>query len=230
MHEDFSDLVSMWERLTTRYAERPLFGEKKGASGWVWKTYAEVAGQVDAFRAALGSLGVGPGDRVALISDNRLEWAIVVHATLGLGAAYVPMYESQTKEDWAYILRDSGAKVVFGATREIVSSLDQAKPGIATLEHVCGFDLDASDARSFAALFAKGKAAAKLKAVKPSPDEPAGFVYTSGTTGEPKGVVLTHKNFCANVNGLTPLFPLSSDDRSLSFLPWAHAFGQTGEF
>jgi long-chain acyl-CoA synthetase len=229
MHEDFSDLVSMWERITTRYAERPLFGEKR-ASGWTWKTYAQVAAEVDAFRAALASLGVGPGDRVALISDNRLEWAIVVHATLGLGAAYVPMYESQTKEDWAYILRDSGAKVVFGATREIVSALEEAKPGITTLEHVCGFDLDASDARSFAALFSKGKAAAKVPAVRPSPDEPAGFVYTSGTTGEPKGVVLTHKNFCANVNGLTPLFPLTSDDRSLSFLPWAHAFGQTGEF
>jgi long-chain acyl-CoA synthetase len=229
MHEDFSDLVSMWERITTRYAERPLFGEKR-ASGWVWKTYAQVAAEVDAFRAALASLGVGPGDRVALISDNRLEWAVVVHATLGLGAAYVPMYESQTKDDWAYILRDSGAKVVFGATRAIVSALEEAKPSIATLQHVCGFELDAGDARSFAALFSKGKAAAKLLAVKPSPDEPAGFVYTSGTTGEPKGVVLTHKNFCANVNGLTPLFPLTSEDRSLSFLPWAHAFGQTGEF
>ena len=229
MHEDFSDLVSMWERITTRYAERPLFGEKR-ASAWVWKTYAEVAAEVDAFRAGLASLGVGPGDRVALISDNRLEWAVVVHATLGLGAAYVPMYESQTRDDWAYILRDSGAKVVFGATREIVSALEQAKPSIPTLEHVCGFELDAGDGRSFAALLGKGKAATKVPTVKPSPDEPAGFVYTSGTTGEPKGVVLTHKNFCANVNGLTPLFPLTSDDRSLSFLPWAHAFGQTGEF
>jgi long-chain acyl-CoA synthetase len=229
MHEDFSDLVSMWERITTRYAERPLFGEKRG-SDWVWQTYAQVAEQVDAFRAALASLGVGPGDRVALISDNRLEWAILVHATLGRGAAYVPMYESQTREDWAYILRDSGAKVVFGATREIIDALDAIKPSIPTLEQVCGFELDNSDPRSFAALLSKGRAAAKVPAIKPAPDDPAGFVYTSGTTGEPKGVVLTHKNFCANVNGLTPLFPLSSDDRSLSFLPWAHAFGQTGEF
>jgi len=229
MHEDFSDLVSMWERLTARYAERPLFGEKRSGS-WVWKTYAEVAAEVDAFRAALATLGVGPADRVALISDNRLEWAVVVHATLGLGATYVPMYESQTKDDWAYILRDSGAKVVFGATREIVSALEQAKPGIAKLEHVCGFELEPSDKRSFASLLSRGKSGAKLPAVKPSPDEPAAFVYTSGTTGEPKGVVLTHKNFCANVNGLTPLFPLTSEDRSLSFLPWAHAFGQTGEF
>ena len=229
MHEDFSDLVSMWERITTRYAERPLFGEKRG-SDWVWQTYAQVAEQVDAFRAALATLGVGPGDRVALISDNRLEWAIVVHATLGRGAAYVPMYESQTRDDWAYILRDSGAKVVFGGTREIVSALDEAKPGIATLQHVCGFDIDGADPRSFAAMLAKGRAAAKVPATKPLPDDVAAFVYTSGTTGEPKGVVLTHKNFCANVNGLTPLFPLTSDDRSLSFLPWAHAFGQTGEF
>ena len=161
MHEDFSDLVSMWERITTRYAERPLFGEKR-ASGWVWQTYAEVAEQVHAFRAALAGLGVGPGDRVALISDNRLEWAITVHATLGLGAAYVPMYESQTRDDWAFILRDSGAKVVFGAKRDIVRVLDEAKPSIPTLQHVCGFELDATDPRSFAHLLASGRAAPKL--------------------------------------------------------------------
>jgi long-chain acyl-CoA synthetase len=229
MHEEFSDLVSMWERLTTRYAERPLFGEKR-ASGWVWKTYAEVAEQVDAFRAALASLGVGPDDRVALISDNRLEWAITVHATLGSGAAYVPMYESQTRDDWAFILRDSGAKVVFGATREITDALDAMRERLPALEHVCGFELDASDPRSFVALLAKGRAAAKLPAVKPEPDSAAGYVYTSGTTGEPKGVVLTHANFCANVNGLIGLFPLTPEDRSLAFLPWAHAFGQTAEF
>jgi long-chain acyl-CoA synthetase len=229
MHEDFSDLVSMWERITTRYAERPLFGEKR-ASGWVWQTYAEVAEQVNAFRAALATLGVGRGDRVALISDNRLEWAITVHATLGLGAVYVPMYESQTREDWSYILRDSGAKVVFGATRDIISALEEAKPGIASLQHICGFSLDATDERSFASMLKRGRAAAKLPSSAVAPDDVAAFVYTSGTTGEPKGVVLTHKNFCANVNGLTPLFPLTSEDRSLSFLPWAHAFGQTGEF
>jgi long-chain acyl-CoA synthetase len=229
MHEDFSDLVSMWERITTRYAERPLFGEKR-ASGWGWKTYAEVAEQVQAFRAALASLGVGPGDRVALISDNRLEWAVTVHATLGLGAAYVPMYQSQTREDWAFILRDSGAKVVFGATREIVDALVQIQQNVATLEHVCGFELDATDPRSFVALIQRGRAASKLGPVQVTPDAVAGFVYTSGTTGEPKGVVLTHKNFCSNINALTPLFPLGPEDRSLAFLPWAHAFGQTAEF
>jgi long-chain acyl-CoA synthetase len=229
MHEDFPDLVSMWERITTRYAERALFGEKN-ATGWEWKTYAEVAEQVDAFRAALGSLGVGPGDRVALISDNRLEWAIVVHATLSLGAAYVPMYESQTRDDWAFIIRDSASKIVFGATREIFGELEKLKPSLPSLEHVCCFELEAGDARSYASLLAKGKTSPRVLRTKPTPETPAGYVYTSGTTGEPKGVVLTHKNFCANINPLMELFPLGPEDRSLAFLPWAHAFGQTAEF
>jgi long-chain acyl-CoA synthetase len=229
MHEDYSDLVSMWERLTTRYAERPLFGEKR-ASGWVWQTYAQIGEQVAAMTRALAALGVGPGDRVALISDNRVEWAIAVHATLARGAAYVPMYQSQTRDDWVFILRDSGAKLVFGANREIVAALDAAKAELPELEQVCGFDLDASDPRSFGALIAKGRAADASAPIKPTPDSPAGFVYTSGTTGEPKGVVLTHKNFCANVNGLVGLFPITPEDRSLAFLPWAHAFGQTAEF
>lgn len=229
MHEDFPDLVSMWERLTTRYAERPLFGERHGTD-WAWKTYGEVAEQVDAFRAALASLGVGRGDRVALISDNRLEWAIVVHATLSLGAVYVPMYESQTRDDWAFILRDSSSKVVFGATREIFSELEKLKPGLPSLEYVCCFELEAGDARSYAALLTKGKSSPKVLRVKPTPEETAAYVYTSGTTGEPKGVVLTHKNFCANINALMELFPLTHEDRSLAFLPWAHAFGQAAEF
>lgn len=228
MHEDFPDLVSMWERITTRYAERPLFGEKRGET-WTWQTYAQVAEQVSTFRAALASLGVGPGDRVALISDNRLEWAITVHATLSLGAAYVPMYESQTRDDWAFILRDSAAKVVFGATNEIVTALDQVRGNLPKLAHVCGFELPESDPRSYSALAAKARGT-QVAAVKPKPEDAAGFVYTSGTTGEPKGVVLTHRNFCSNVNGVMDLFPLGPEDRSLAFLPWAHAFGQTAEF
>ncbi len=220
----------MWERITTRYAERPLFGEKR-ATGWVWRSYAEVAEQVDAFRAALASLGVARGDRVALISDNRLEWAVVVHATLSLGAVYVPMYESQTPEDWAFILRDSGAKVVFGAKRKIFDALVELQPSLPALEQVCGFDLgDAQHPKSFSKLLEQGRAAAKVLRVKPEPEAVAGFVYTSGTTGEPKGVVLLHKNYCANVNALRQVFPLSPEDRSLAFLPWAHAFGQAAEF
>jgi len=96
------------------------------------------------------------------------------------------------------------------------------------VQHVVGLHLPESDDNSFAALTAAGaKAPAPFE--QPEPDEIAGYIYTSGTTGKPKGVLLSHKNFCANVNAIEGLFPITPEDRSLAFLPWSHSFGQTAE-
>jgi long-chain acyl-CoA synthetase len=96
------------------------------------------------------------------------------------------------------------------------------------LDHIVGLELPPSDPQSFEALLARGRAAA-VPSLKPDGDEIAGFVYTSGTTGLPKGVMLSHGNLTSNIAAVTSIFPLSADDRTLSFLPWAHAFGQTCE-
>ena len=223
----FKNLVDLYEQSCRDFASREVFGTKRDGS-WQWLTYADFGRQVDEFRAGLASLGVGAGDRVAIVSNNRVEWAVAAYASFGRRAAFVPMYESQLPDEWVFILRDCGAKMVLAATPTIFETLSKRRVEMPALEHLVCLDLPASDARSFGALQARGKGQS-VTAEQPAPNEVAAFIYTAGTTGEPKGVVLTHKNFVANLNAVNELFSMSPGDRSLAFLPWAHAFGQTAE-
>ena len=181
---------------------------------------------VSDFRGGLASLGVGAGDKVGMIANNRVEWAVAAYATYGLGAAFVPMYEAQKADEWRFILDDCGAKVAIGATPDIYKKLQGLKDQVPSLEHVIGLEEPESDDHSYAALLKKGAASPKA-AVHPKDGDTAGLIYTSGTTGNPKGVILSHGNICSNINAIHAIFPFETSDRSLSFLPWAHSFGQT---
>ncbi|HEY3667010.1 MAG TPA: long-chain fatty acid--CoA ligase [Polyangiaceae bacterium] len=227
MNANFKTLVELWERSTEQHAARELFGTKR-AGVWHWISYAEFKLEVDALRAGLAKLGVAPGDRVALIAGNRVEWAAAAYASFGLCATFVPMYEQQPTEDWAFILEDCEAKIVLGSTPDVLAKLDSIKDRLPNLTSIIGLDLPESDPRSYKKLVAEGRAHPHAVA-HPSPEQPACFIYTSGTTGQPKGVVLTHWNITSNVIAAGELFPLRPTDRSLAFLPWAHAFGQTCE-
>jgi len=227
MIANFKTLVELWEQSTERHGPRELFGTKTNGA-WHWITYEQFKPEVDTLRAGLAGLGVGPGDRVALIAGNRVEWAAAAYATFGLGATFVPMYEAQPLEDWAFILKDCEAKVVLGTNAEVLEKIDSIRQRLPDLAHVVGLDLPESDARSYKRLLAAGKAQPH-PVQRPAPDHDACFIYTSGTTGAPKGVVLTHWNIVSNVIAAGEIFPLRPTDRSLAFLPWAHAFGQTCE-
>ena len=227
MSANFKTLVELWERSTERHGPRELFGSKaRGA--WHWITYAQFKLEVDALRAGLSSLGIGAGDRVALIAGNRVEWAAACYATFSLGATFVPMYEAQPVEDWAFILKDCEAKAVLGANAQVLAKIASVRSQLPNLEHLIGLDLPESEPHSYKKLLATG-AAHPRDVVHPSPQDAACFIYTSGTTGAPKGVVLTHWNIASNVIASGELFPLRPTDRSLAFLPWAHAFGQIAE-
>jgi long-chain acyl-CoA synthetase len=227
MTAKFKTLVQLWESSTERNGPKELFGTKRDGS-WSWISYAEFKLEVDALRAGLAGLGIARGDRVALIAGNRVEWAAACYATFGLGATFVPMYEAQPIEDWAFILEDCEAKVVLGANLQVLEALASVKERLPNLEHIIGLDLAEDDPRSYKKLLASGKAQPHA-VVHPSPDDPACFVYTSGTTGAPKGVVLSHWNMTSNVIAANEIFNLRPTDRSLAFLPWAHAFGQVAE-
>jgi long-chain acyl-CoA synthetase len=225
----FETLVDIFTQSIERYPSNELFGTKKHGV-WSFSTYAEFGRDVNALRGGLASLGVGKGDRVAIISNNRTEWAVSAYATYTLGAAFVPMYEAQLEKDWEFILDDCEAKVLVAATRAIFDKTKTFLGKVKGLEHIVLLEDDPSANGASTSTYKKLKDSGKeAPIVHPAPSDIAGFIYTSGTTGAPKGVILSHANIASNVTAVHEIFPMGTDDRSLSFLPWAHSFGQTCE-
>ncbi|HEU4726758.1 MAG TPA: long-chain fatty acid--CoA ligase [Kofleriaceae bacterium] len=221
------NLVQLYQRSCAKYADREIFGTKK-AGAWQWLTYRQLIILIDDVRAGLAGLGVNPGDRVAFIGDNSVEWAAAAYATYGLAASFVPMYQSQRPGEWEFILSDCGARVVIAANDATFDALQSMRARLPQLAHIIGIARPDSAPDSWAALVAAG-AARPVPARSPDRDEIAGFIYTSGTTGKPKGALLSHRNIVSNVEALHDLVQISPEDRYLSFLPWAHAYGQTVE-
>jgi long-chain acyl-CoA synthetase len=224
----FKTLVDILEHSTAAYAGRELFGTKTGGR-WVWTTYAEFGSLVERFRGGLASLGIQRGDNVACVANNRVEWAVAAYACYSLGAAFVPMYEAQNPKEWDFIIRDCDAKLLVAANDQVLSKAKGMLDSVPSLKHIVLLDGTTNgDGRvvTYASLVASGK---KADAIKPVPADTAALIYTSGTTGNPKGVILTHANIAYNVSAVHELIPVGQVDRSLSFLPWAHSFGQTGE-
>jgi long-chain acyl-CoA synthetase len=215
----YTSIVTLLSTTVARYPDRPVFGTRKN-HGWHYISYAQFAEQVAAMRGGLKQLGVEIGDRVAVISDNRVEWAVGSFGTMSLGAAYVPMYQAQKDSEFGFILRDSGARVCLCANSQIAERIRKLQAELPELQHVIAFDSD-----DYAQLLDKG-----TKTPAPAPDvDPnrlAILIYTSGTTGDPKGVELTHLNLGATASSIIEVAPLTEDNElTVAFLPWAHVFG-----
>jgi long-chain acyl-CoA synthetase len=225
----FETLVDIFTRSVATYATREVFGTKKDGA-WGYSTYADFGRDVDRLRGGLASIGVGKGDRVAIIANNRVEWAVAAYATYTLGAAFVPMYESQLADEWEFIVNDCEAKILVVATKAILEQTRSFLGRLSSLTHLVLLEDDAAALgeriSTYRSLLESGKSA---PLALPLPSDIAGFIYTSGTTGAPKGVLLSHANIASNVTAVHEIFPIDPEDRSLSFLPWAHSFGQTVE-
>ncbi len=233
-HPRHDNLIELHEQSLTRFAARPLFGVKRQGQ-WQWQSYAEFGEQVQAMRRALMQLGLASGERVAIISDNRPEWAVMSYASFYLGGVVVPMYEYQPASEWLYILQNCAASVTFAATTTIAQELCDfhQQQQLPALKHLIVAD-DALPTtqgelrcHSFQALLTTTHAS--TLPAPPKRDDLATLIYTSGTTGVPKGVMLSHGNLVDNVCAVSGLHPLNQEDCSLSFLPWAHSFGQVAE-
>ncbi len=207
--------------------------KKDGA--WQSVTYAQVVERGKKIAAGLASLGIKKGDRVAVVSANRLEWALIDHASQCLGIVLVPIYPSLLKEQIQYILNDSEAKVVFSENDIQCEKIKAVKEKLKFGKHFYIIDTETTKPHDFwkglAELESEGE-----KLLKDSPDNVekenqavkeddwATIIYTSGTTGEPKGAVLTHKNLLSNVESALQVVEVSEKDVFLSFLPLSHVF------
>ena len=224
MEQPLRNLVELSSRSCERFADRPAFGTRRDGR-WVWTSYRQFGELIAQCRAGLHGLGVRRGDVVAAVTNNRIEWAVAAYATYGLEAVFVPMYEAQLPSEWGFILRDCGAKVVFAGAGKPYERIVEARAELPKVEHVIGLGLTGSDPSSFDTLLEAG-ARAPIEPRDPAPTLTAGLIYTSGTTGLPKGVILSHGNLASNAATGAEVFPLKPDDRLLSFLPWAHSYGQ----
>jgi long-chain acyl-CoA synthetase len=229
--ESIVSLVDVLTNSLKRYGPLELFGTKTGDQ-WRYISYADFGKLVDQMRGGLATLGVGRGDKVGIISNNRVEWAAIAYAVYGLGAIIVPMYESQVEKDWAFIVRDSELKVLFVANEAILEKTKGFPAQIPSLKHLAliagGPNGKAAGVATYQELLQKGSAQ-PAPVVRPEGADIAALLYTSGTTGNPKGVVLSHNNIVSNVLAVQTNLPMVDGDRSLSFLPWAHSFGHTCE-
>ncbi|MDT5023180.1 MAG: long-chain acyl-CoA synthetase [Mycobacterium sp.] len=197
---------------------------------WTDVTCAQAATQIRASALGLIAEGVRPGDRVAIFSATRYEWAILDHAILAAGAVTVPIYETSSAEQVRWVLSDSGAVLAFAETdahATMVSELAGELPELRRVLHI-----DGSGPKALDQLEQKGASVdpaelvARVEALRS--DDPATLIYTSGTTGRPKGCQLTHGNLFYETRGTKEVLPtlLTKGERLLVFLPLAHVLAR----
>jgi long-chain acyl-CoA synthetase len=227
---EFGTINDVFERTTNRGGTTVAMWR----TGGEWKPISsqQMYARVRAVAELLQSWGIKRGDRVALVSENRWEWPVVDFAVLAIGAVDVPLYQTLTPEQMGYILRDSGTKAIIVSTKQQYAKLVAAGE-ISTLQHVAVMDEgEFEGAVSLPEIF---KRAPELEAqdagfnalVKETkPEELATIVYTSGTTGDPKGVMLTHRNIADNMRYSMDGLRIVEGDVSISFLPLSHALAR----
>ena len=210
------------------------FGDKQDAFAgkangqwktWSFKTFSDHAHQI---AAGLIDAGIKRGDRIAILSNNRPEWNMIDFGAQLCGSILVPVYPTISETDLAFILKDSESKIVFVSSKEIFEKTKSAIKDNPNPPKIFAIDtFDGAD--SWNVILEKGKANKQSDAIaavkrEVAPDDVFTILYTSGTTGTPKGVMLTHKNLVSNFTTLCDLPPVDHTHRALSFLPLNHVY------
>jgi long-chain acyl-CoA synthetase len=233
---EFTTIVEMFDNLVEKFGNDPRpavmsksNGEYRGIS------YTELKWMVERFSCGLAALGARRGDRIALISENRPEWIIADMAMMRLGAVNVSLFTTLAPKQIEFILNDSGAKYAIVSNLLHLRKVLQVIDGVPALRNMILISENVIPPDPRVMLYSRvmeigaerlpgdrGAANGEKKAI--GPDDLLTLVYTSGTTGTPKGVMLTHRNLVSNIVGSAACIPLTDRDRVLSYLPLSHSY------
>lgn len=219
-------------RKTNEYGDLIAVRYKEG-DAWQELTYRAFGEKIDDLASSLIAYGVNEGDMVGIFSENRPEWPITDFATLSVRAVSVPIYATNTAQQAEYIVSDAKLRIVFVGDQNQYDKIRSFSDAYEHLKYIVVFDstvkLRGDDSLYFGDFLKQGAHSShdevlneRLQAA--SPDDTATLIYTSGTTGDPKGVMLTHANFCHQIDAVDANFDLGPKDRSLCFLPLSHAY------
>ena len=226
-------LVDVFNRIPVEH-KRPDTLNYKRADRWIPVSADEMLARAKSIAAGLHVIGVQRGDRVALLSESRVEWTLTDAGSIFAGAIDVPIYPTLTPPQVRYILNDSGAAVLFVERREKFDELKDVLGECPSVKHVIFFEPDGvtpGEGLTLAQLEEKGHELQQRdpghidrSSVETRPDDLATIIYTSGTTGEPKGVMLSHSNLVSNLIDSASHLDFGERDIALSVLPLSHVF------
>lgn len=224
---ELSRIIDILPYINKKYNRADVLNAKIKGNWQSW-SIEEICTIADELSFGLLNAGIGPDDKVAIVSPNRPEWVLADFGIAQLGAVSVPIYPTMSAGDTEFILNDSGVKIVFVADRDLFDKINAIKGNTSSVQHIFTFDA-LSEARHWSELIADGKnnpQFEKLSVLKAAvkPDDLLTLIYTSGTTGTPKGVMLTHRNLISNVTGAQEVCPVNNTHKVLSFLPLSHIF------
>jgi long-chain acyl-CoA synthetase len=229
-------LADLLVRSAELYGSHPAVRYKDG-DAWVDRSFQQVLEIVKPLALGLVALGIEKGDRVSILGNTRPEWTYFDYAALSIGATVVPIYQSNSPGECAYVLENSDAKVVVVEDEEQLAKVREVRAELPQLEHVVMMIGAADDALSMDQLAQKGGAVdgavfqQRIDAVTPA--DICTFIYTSGTTGPPKGCIISHGNYRSMLDMINQTSVIAENDVTYLYLPLAHSFAlliQLGSF
>ncbi|MBD3620308.1 MAG: long-chain fatty acid--CoA ligase [Chromatiales bacterium] len=234
--EEAGSIPGLFRERVARTPDKPAYRDYDiGSQSWVTTTWAQMANEVARWQAALRKENLKPGDRVAVMLRNSREWVVFDQAALGLGLVNVPLYLEDRPDNAAYIINHAEAKLLLVEGRRQWQRLEEVAEDLSGLQRIVSVntieeDDQPHDPRLVSLndwIFGCG---GELAVEAIDPDALATIVYTSGTTGRPKGVMLSHRNILFDAHSASTCGQLNGDDVFLSFLPLSHTLERTGGY
>ncbi|MBD1207611.1 MAG: long-chain fatty acid--CoA ligase [Ignavibacteria bacterium] len=250
MRQRFVTIPQMFVQVTNHYSALNTALDRGDSSKFVYMrkvgkeyvgmTYDELRELTENFAAGLRTLGVGRGDKVGIVSENRIEWVVSDFAIIGMGGIDVPIFPTMTSAQESYIFNHCEAKIIIVSNKFQLNKLLKVRNELTKLEHIIvmndDVELDEPNVLKFADVVRSGAASMaqaerrawfESECAASTPDDLVTLIYTSGTTGNPKGVMLTNTNLVSNVEGSSDAIDIGDKDLLLSFLPLCHAYERT---